>query len=382
MRYPNFTPKKTSLPKHPWTVNLPANITPNGKRVRRFFKTKVAADAFAEVHRIRQLNFGRGSTMLTASQLEQATAAFERLPEGVTLAAVVTEYLERRAASSRSVTLSAAWANYLQVKTGISPVYRQAVDTSLRSLKSLADRIVAELTPAIVEEALGGMLLYRRQSTIKHLTAVLNHAVKRDWLAINPMVKVDRIPIVKGETVTLTPAQATALMQSTETKPELILYNAIGLFAGVRPYELERLTWDEIDIVRNEIRVTAAQSKTGKLRRIPIEPNLKAWIDRALALGVKPKGRIAAVKNLRDRLREVKAAAGHGHWVQDVMRHSYASCWLAQFGDINRLTLALGHTSTDMLWRHYHASTSQADAALYWAIVPSVEPTNIVAITG
>ena len=380
MKHPKLTPKRTANGKY-WRVNIPASIAPDGVRERRFFGTKIEAETFSEAHRIRLLNFGRGSSALSASQMEQAVAAFERLPVGVTLAQVIGDWLRINDATSKSVTLAVAWADYVKAKSGSSVVYLKNLRRCLSRLSSLAAKVVAHITPADIEAAFGGVPPSSRQILGKMLNAVLNHSIKRDWLTINPMFKVDRIPVIKGETTTLTPAQATALMQCTETKPELILYNAIGLFAGVRPYELERLTWDEIDISRNEIRVTAAQSKTGKLRRIPIEPNLKAWIDRALALGVKPKGRIAAVKNLRDRLRELKAAAGHGHWVQDVMRHSYASCWLAQFGDINRLTLALGHTSTNMLWRHYHASTSQADAALYWAIVPSVKPTNIVAIT-
>jgi len=36
-------------------------------------------------------------------------------------------------------------------------------------------------------------------------------------------------------------------------------------------------------------------------------------------------------------------------WVQIVMRHSYASYWLAEHGEIDRLTIFLGHTNPTML---------------------------------
>ena len=61
------------------------------------------------------------------------------------------------------------------------------------------------------------------------------------------------------------------------------------------------------------------------------------------------------------------------------MRHSYASFWLAQNGDINRLTLNMGHESSDMLWRHYHKASKRKDAERYWQITPSVQNGKLVA---
>ena len=380
MKHPKLTPKRTANGKY-WQVNIPASIAPDGVRERRFFSTKIEAETFSEAHRIRQLNFGRGSSALSASQMEQAVAAFERLPAGVTLGQVVGDWLRVNDATSKSVTLAVAWADYLKAKSGSSPIYLKNLKNCLGRLSSLAAKVVAHITPADIEAAFVGIPPSSRQQIAKILCAVLNHTIKRDWLAINPMAKVDRIPVPKGETITLAPAQATALMQAAERRPDFIAYHAIAMFAGVRPYELERLTWGEVDLVEGHITITAAQSKTNRRRIIPIEPNLKAWLERAVALGVKTAGPIAPQKNLRNRLVDFRKEAGFADWVQDVMRHSYASHWLAQNEDINRLTLALGHTSPTMLWKHYHRATKRTDAALYWAIMPSEAPTNIVAIS-
>jgi integrase len=57
-------------------------------------------------------------------------------------------------------------------------------------------------------------------------------------------------------------------------------------------------------------------------------------------------------------------------WKQDIMRHSFASYWLAQHGDINKLTLMMGHTTTTMLWKHYHKAAKKAEAEKYWKITP------------
>ena len=380
MKHPKLTPKRTANGKY-WQVNIPASIAADGVRERRFFSTKIEAETFSEVHRIRLLNFGRGSSALSASQMEQAVAAFERLPEGVTLAQVIGDWLRVNDATSKSVTLAVAWEDYVKAKSGSSPVYLKNLRRCLSRLSSLAAKVVAHITPADIEAAFGGVPPSSRQILGKMLNAVLNHGIKRDWLTINPMAKVDRIPVPKGETITLAPAQATALMQAAERRPDFIAYHAIAMFAGVRPYELERLTWGEVDLVEGHITITAAQSKTNRRRIVPIEPNLKAWLERAVSLGVKASGPIVSQKNLRGRLNELRKEAGLADWVQDVMRHSYASHWLAQNEDINRLTLALGHTSPTMLWKHYHRATKRTDAALYWAILPSETPTNIVAIS-
>ena len=81
-------------------------------------------------------------------------------------------------------------------------------------------------------------------------------------------------------------------------------------------------------------------------------------------------GDVTPAVNLRTNLREIRHAAGLTEWTQDVMRHSYASYWLAQHGDINQLTLQMGHENPDMLWKHYHKASKKKDAALYWAITP------------
>jgi integrase len=92
---------------------------------------------------------------------------------------------------------------------------------------------------------------------------------------------------------------------------------------------------------------------------------------RYIETGEKTAGKVTPLTNLRKRLRDIRAAAELTDWVQDVMRHSYASYWLAHHGDINRLTLQMGHESADMLWKHYHKASKRKEAAKYWQIMPS-----------
>ena len=59
----------------------------------------------------------------------------------------------------------------------------------------------------------------------------------------------------------------------------MIPYLAIGLFAGIRPLEIQRLT--RADISDRYIEIKAAKAKTRKRRLVSLSDNLKAW----LALG-------------------------------------------------------------------------------------------------
>src|SRR5256885_1301278 len=101
----SLEPCTTRLKKWPWRVNLPANISSTGKRQRRFFDFKQAAEAFCRAERIRLDNYGRNSTTLTPGQQEEAAIAFERLSlYNVTLNTVVADFIARHEAQAKSVT--------------------------------------------------------------------------------------------------------------------------------------------------------------------------------------------------------------------------------------------------------------------------------------
>ena len=55
------------------------------------------------------------------------------------------------------------------------------------------------------------------------------------------------------------------------------------------------------------------------------------------------------------------------------MRHSFASYWLALHGDINKLTLMMGHATTAMLFKHYFKAAKKIEAEKYWKIGPSAQ---------
>lgn len=370
----SLQPCATGLAKWPWRVNLPANISSTGKRERRFFETKPKAETFCRQQRTRLENFGRNSSTLTPAQQEQAAIAFERIaPYDVTLNTVVAEFIERRQASAKSVTFEELFDRFTGSKKSRSSKYLRDLKYTLPRFPGLHGRTVSELQPQDIETEMVGMTAAVRNAFMRNLRAAFNFGVKRGWLASNPVLKLDFEDVKRSEVVTLSPGEAAALMSAAESENDLLPYHALGLFAGIRPMELERLEWRHIDLAERHIEITSDVSKTGRRRIVDIEPNLHAWLTRYIENGGDTSSQAAPVTNLRKRLRTIRTMAHLAAWVQDVMRHSYASYWLAHNGDINRLTLQMGHESTDMLWEHYNKASKRKEAAKYWQIMPSVD---------
>ena len=66
------------------------------------------------------------------------------------------------------------------------------------------------------------------------------------------------------------------LLTAFKTDPGMIPYLAIGLFAGVRPLEIQRL--QKQDFTDQYIEITAAKAKTRKRRLVSLSNNLKGWL--------------------------------------------------------------------------------------------------------
>src|SRR5437764_6875860 len=120
----SLEPHKIGPEKSPWCVNIPARISESGKRERKFFATKSAADTYGKTHRIRIENYGTAATLLTPGQLEEASKAFEQLrPFKATLNEAVREFMRRRNQDGRSVTFKKLFELFVDAKSQRSPSY-------------------------------------------------------------------------------------------------------------------------------------------------------------------------------------------------------------------------------------------------------------------
>jgi len=377
----SLTPTNTGPETSPWCVNLPANVSASGKRERRFFETKAEAQTFAQQERTRLENFGRKSTTLTPGQLEEAAMAFERIARfGVSLNTVISEFEQRHDARAKSVTFKAMFERFQETKKNKSEEYRRDLKYTLPRFPKLHDLMACDITAKTIEPELAGMTPSARNAFMRYLRAAFNYGIDQEWLSVNPIDKLGFEDVGRGEAQVLTPAQASALIAASLEDLELLPYHVIACFAGVRPKELSRLDWEQVNLKEKHIEIRYGASKTGGRRIIEMEPNLEAWLKHYIRLGGSTAGKVTPTERLRDRLRDIRTAAKITPWVQDVMRHSYASYHLQKHGDLTKLVMALGHRDDPkMLWEHYHRAVKKSDAAAFWKIVPE-KKTKIVPV--
>ena len=199
----------------------------------------------------------------------------------------------------------------------------------------------------------------------------MNFAVKKDWAKENVSQKIDFSETPNKEVEILTNQQvARLLVVCRKHYPQDIPYLCIGLFAGVRPEELIRMEWGMVRLEENHILLPADVTKTGRRRVIDIEPALKSWLALHIENGGNAKGPIVESTNLRSRLRSLREKAKITKWPQDGMRHTYASNFMAMHENVDRLLLNMGHTSTQMLWEHYHQAVLKKHAQRFWQLCP------------
>ncbi len=88
------------------------------------------------------------------------------------------------------------------------------------------------------------------------------------------------------------------------------------------------MTWEHVHMGDHEIKLPPEVVKTRNGRTITMEPVLVQWLEHHIKSGGSNSGDIAPKINQRKRLERLREKAGAVPWIQDVMRHSYASHWL------------------------------------------------------
>jgi integrase len=368
----SLEPKPTTKPHAPWVVNLPPLLSSTAKRERRYFESKKVAAEFCRQQRIRLENYGTASTSLPAGKIEEAQAAYEKLSgTGIGLLEAVEQVLDWKSRRENSITFKAMFQSFIDAKKETrSPAYVTALRCTLPRFAPLHDRVACEITVSEIEDQLNGTTASVHNAFLRYLRAVFNFGIRRGWSDENPVKRIDMHSLKMRKEI-LTNAQVTALLNVVcENDFELLPYHVLCIFAGIRPKEVERLSWSNLNMEEHFIEVPDEKSKTAVRRIVEMEPLLVRWVDYYVRRGGSTSGDVTPSSNLRERLRAVRKTAGFELWPQDAPRRTFASCWLAAHSDVNRLNNLMGHTSPEMLWRHYHKAVTQKQAKGFWKIEP------------
>ncbi len=340
-----------------WVVNW----TDGKERRRKYCPSQRAAEA--EATRLRGLERQAGTewAALSDDEREALAALWARARRaGVDL---VRLFDERPTTTLAATMLADAIAQLIEAKrsAGCRPAYvtnlRQCLEAFANGRESQS---VATVTAADVEEwlKLKGGTQHTRAMWRSRLSTLFGWCVRRQYAERNPVSQVDAVRIDYQPPRILTVDECRALLAVvTAHHWRALPWFVLGLFAGLRPSEADRIGWESVNLEAGTITVDAAASKVRRRRIVSLEPVAVAWMRKAegAQMPVPVGTRRRALRAVRDRM-------GWEEWPADILRHTAASYLLAHHQDAGRVALNLGN-SPGILLRHYRQLVTREDAA-------------------
>ncbi len=357
--YGHGTVRPTAYGTYTADVTLPA-----GRR-RATFKTLAEAKAYIDAVS------ATDAQPLTAAQMREASEAFALLPPGVSLLDALRQGLGALTAPDADAApyIDAYIAEASErLRPDTVAYYRRTLANATAPSSPLRGSL-RNHTRANIIAHLGSICKpAQKRHTLRSLSAFYAWLIARDIIRENPAASVTLPRQPRPRPAVLTLDQAQALLDAAAASPyaDLLPYIAVSLFAGLRPTEAMRLT--TADIGEEYITLDAAQTKTAHARTVRIRPNLRAILD-ACAL---PAGPIIRhyPRRFRLHLTELSRSASVP-WAQDILRHTFASYAYEFSRDAAATAYEMGHTGTDIFFRHYRGLVPPGTGERFFALLPS-----------
>lgn len=190
--------------------------------------------------------------------------------------------------------------------------------------------------------------VFRKARVILH--SIFRYGMRMGWCSYNPAEAIEELPVREERVRILTTRQINALMRACRQSDSADMVHAVRLmlWCGVRPGEVRRLRWRDIDAREQCVYIEGQNSKTGGARAVPLRGE-------ALMLCAEkhPENELIAPSNWTRRWQRLRRAAGLVRWQQDALRHTFASMHLKHFHDLHRLQEEMGHRDCYLLHTRY-----------------------------
>lgn len=361
-----------------------------GKRVRKVFadlkEAREEARAKAQMLQTGELQ----ALTLTDKDKAAYVAALESLrPTGKRLEIATAEYADAVKTLNGSGTLADAISFYLRLHPkevpqklvtdlvsemseakradGASQLYLKDLRLRLAQFASRFNGFIGNITSSEIDDWLRGLAVgARTRNNLRNsIVTLFRFAKSRGYLAKDRLTEADGLARAKerrNEIGILTPKQMAQLLAAADF--DLVPFFAIGAFAGLRHWEMLRLTWADINFEEGHILVAAEKAKTAQRRIVPIQPNLAAW----LAAHRKQTGRICPYERMTSSMNALVKEVGI-QWPKNGLRHSYGSYRLAQIKNAAQVSLEMGN-SPRMVFQHYREVVTEKQANQWFGLVP------------
>jgi len=363
-------------------------IYPDGERVRKTFPSR--GDADDELQRMLNALYGceeptfARNTSLTQEQVNVAAEAFSVLQgepgfKSIDLLDAAREFVVKRraAAAMKQICLRDLIREFLADKAKSGRAERTLVNLKHR-LSNFASTLPDTIhVSAVTSDQVRNW--YQRHNNLLSqrddraaLSNLFSWACHRGWLQSSPLDKTEHIKVTFPDPEILPIKACSALLQyaRSEHKGGLLPYIVLGLFAGIRPAEILRLTWEQVDLESKLVIIRGGAAKLRQRRTVELHDTAIKWLTLC-------KGQpIIALRRLLD---AAKRAAGYAArveeggdmptWPPDALRHTAISYHYALYQNEGK-TASWAGNSPEVIHRHYKGLVKPSDVASFWELVP------------
>lgn len=352
------------------------------KRIVYVRTTLEEAEAKAAECRALRKKLGNGAKSLSTDQLLDSVAAVTLLQGRCSLKDAAQAWVEAQSRLSTGKTVLEAFnalSRDCEMRESRGEMRQHSVSTLVNTLNRFVAKYGASPMSAITKDDLEAYAnVYTNSTTranvIRYIKQLWNYAQHNDWITANVADKVKAPKHEYREPGFCTAEQTEAIFaEMTKSDPAIVPTAALGFFAGLRPFELDRIEQYDIQGAARIIAIRPSVSKVKRPRQVQITDQLAAL----LLTPITVQG-----SAFTERFSAVCKRIGMTRFPYDGMRHSAASHMLALTGDPAKTAHFLGHTGTGwrILMDHYaNLGVTKADAELYFSIGLNRDASQVVA---
>jgi len=366
----------------------------NGKWFTRKRKTQSDAEnLFREVSKAIKQGDSKICS-LSKTEKERLNAALSMLPEGKNILQVVLEYVEaynhlnngaqlsdasrfysRYHNSNNEITVPELIDQFLQSKQNDwSESHRKVQVNRLIRVKEAFQCNVSDLDSEYIT-AFMEQFKESQTTTRNHHKATISQLLKfAVALKVIPNIEAFQL-VLKKEKVKVKTSEIVSPEQFEQylrnAPEELVPVLALGGFAGLRPEEISKLTWEDYNRNDDLLSLSAEITKTSLVRYVPKSQALKTWMNQSK----KKSGKIQTIpKTTKNKLvsklkQRFGGPNGKSSQGRDLFRHCYVSYRYGECRKAATVAEETGH-SLDVLRTSYLILVDPKDSVKWFSIKP------------
>ncbi len=305
---------------------------------------------------------GSGVTLLDAARLVRHVLDF--CPRGQGAMVFCTKVVQAGLAQRhlKAVKVKDGFELYFRTKSHLRPASRHDMEYLARRIfrccPQLAEANFCDVSLCDCERYLAESFSTPSQFNKGRmmLHGLFRFAMMREWCDRNVVSLIPKKRVVEQEIKALSLGEAQHLVEVSERKQFLDCSAGVALlmWAGLRPAEVQRLRWGDIDLRERSITVRSTCSKTGGARQVDICGALAASLRQYRKHFIPSNETPICPSDWAAKWRQIRDAAGFaGRWVQDVLRHTFASYHAKHYKDMSLLQWNMGHRDQSLLRARY-----------------------------